>query len=286
VRKSISSVSGPAFLAAAVAALLVAPRPARSAAPSGAGAPPPAENAPQPSRLYTPEEIDAELQRIPGLLVEGSYDLATALLNSMLSEVREDTARLRTVYLLLIETYITRGNYFAYRLRERETAKLFYKEAEHLVLECLRTEELRDVTPAPPEDYPPEMVEAFEKIRSENFGSFRILSLDPLHAAVEIDGTFVPRGRGTESSLIRNLAVGPHEIVIRSDGYRPVRDQFRISPNSTLEKSYALEKPKSAGWYISRGAVLVAAGTLTWLMIDSGSSPDPVLPGAPPPPPD
>jgi hypothetical protein len=239
-------------------------------------------------REWTSREIDDELARVPSLLAEGSYDLATELLNSILPAVENDTPRLREVYLQLIRTYFTRANYFASRLREREAAKLFYREAETLVLQCLLNEELRDVAPEPPEEYPPEMVAAFARIRSENFGSFRILSLDPKNAVVTIDGAPLERHFGGEPDslglLVRNLEVGAHEIVMQAEGYRTVRDEFRVSPNSTIERSYTLSKARGVFSYLSWAGGVAVASVLAWVFIGGDEAGPALLPGPPDPP--
>jgi hypothetical protein len=240
------------------------------------------------ARTWTSSEIDDALARVPSLLADGSYDLATELLNSILPAVENDSERLRGVYLQLIRTYFTRANYFASRLREREAAKLFYREAETLVLQCLLKDELRNVKPEPPEEYPPEMVAAFARIRSENFGSFRILSLDPKSALVTIDGAPLERVVGHEPDslglMLRDLEVGAHEIVMQADGYRTVRDEFRISPNSTIERSYSLSKARGVFSYLSWAGGIAAAGVLAWVFLGGEEAGPVFLPGPPAPP--
>jgi hypothetical protein len=132
------------------------------------------------------------------------------------------------------------------------------------------------------------MVDAFARVRSENFGSFRILSLVPKSAAVTIDGAPLERyAEGEPDSLgllVRNLEVGPHQIVMQAEGYRPVREEFRISPNSTIERSYSLSKSRGVRSYLPWAGGIAAVGALAWVLIGGDEAGPVLLPGPPDPP--
>jgi hypothetical protein len=194
---------------------------------------------------------------------------------------------LRDAYLLLIKTYVFLGNDLKFKPQGREASNLNYQEAKKRIAECLTIRELRHTQPEPVADYPPEMIDFFAEVRSQIFGSFRVVNLEPPRAVVLLDADTLPAFPGGAGLGDVDLPVGKHRITIRAKGYKDVAETIVISPNSTIEKPYRLLRRRSPGWY----AAASAAGLATVLGIvaaakGSASTPPGAepLPPAPPPP--
>jgi len=222
-------------------------------------------------------------------LKNAEYDQAISLLKESIEEtqarIQGGTARLRELYLLLIKTYVVRSNASRFEPQGLETSRLYLEAARRTTEECLRIHTLRDTRPDPGGDYPPEMFALFNEVTAEIFGSLRITKVTPPEATVIFDGDTL-RAEPDGVTAAGNIPAGSgHLLVIRADGYRDLTEELTISPNSTLERPYALKKNKGFVWYASRGAVL-AGGAVAVALLAGGSSdtpPEP-LPGPPAPP--
>jgi hypothetical protein len=243
-------------------------------------APAPVESAPAPA------DVPAALQEARESLKNGDYDHAIEVLRAALPACRTTEER-RETYLLLIKTYVFLGNDLKFRPQGREASNLNYKEAGTLVAEALRVPELRHLEPQPATDYPPEMLSLFANVRAEIFGTLRIRSLEPADAVVVLDGDTLRAATGGDPLVVPDLAVGTHDIVVRSPGYEDRVDTITIAPGTTLEASYHLEKRRTKGWYAVRATgVGVLVGGIVALVASGDSSteaPQP-LPGPPLPP--
>jgi hypothetical protein len=84
-----------------------------------------------------------------------------------------------------------------------------------------------------------------------------------------------------------DLPVGRHSVLVRAPGYKDFTEEITISPNSTLERSYSLQKKHGKGWYAAIGSgVAVTAGAVVAIASANGgttSAAEP-LPGPPNPP--
>jgi hypothetical protein len=241
---------------------------------------------PQPNPAGQPV---ASLDDARELIKVGDYDGAIQILKATIERERQQIPVLRDAYLLLIKTHVYVGNEFKSKPQGRTNSNLQYQEARRLIGECLRTRELRHVRPDPPSEYPEEMVRFFAEIRGQIFGSFRIVSLEPRDAVVLLDSDTL--SALPPDSLLGDvdIAIGPHLVVVRSKGYKDLTEEIAISANSTLERSYRLNRKHGAGWYATMGAgALAVVGGVVALATGGGSTepppPEP-LPGAPNPPP-
>lgn len=257
------------------------------------------------AQAQTSSGLPGSLDDVPELIKTARYGLAIDVLKREIetSRSRADFSALGLAYLLLVKTYIIRGNLDVQR--EPETADLYYNEARESIRDCLSIHELRDTRPDPPKEYPPEMIAMFDLVRNEMFGSFRIVDLEPPDAVVVLDGdTLVAVTRAASGSsegepgsapvsatyVSTNVPIGAHEIVVAAQGHRTLNDPIIISPGGTLEKSYALSKSRGTWWWVTWGSV-AAVGTagLAWALTGSsdeqpGPTGPPPLPGPPPPP--
>ena len=226
------------------------------------------------------------------MIKSGDYDHAIEILKGTIGGTIEHERHrpevLRDGYLLLIMTYTYVGNDFRSRPQGRELSNLNYKAARDLITEALKTKELRHLKPEPASDYPPEMVQAFADVRAQIFGSFRVTSLDPPNAVATFDGDTLRSFPGDSVAGDVDLDVGKHLVLVRAEGRKDISEDVTISPNSTLERSYALSKAHGAVWYAAwaAGALAVVGGVVALAAGGKESTPPPdqPLPGAPPPP--
>lgn len=233
-----------------------------------------------------PADPQAALQRSQDRIRSGDYDGAIEILKTTIAGARADTSVLRPAYLLLAKSLVYLGNDLKRRPQGRSSADLNYAEAKRRIAECLSIRELRHTRAEPVEEYPEEMVRMFDEVRSEIFGSFRIIGLQPPDATVLLgaDTLRIPPGETLPGDV--NLAVGGYVVKVGRTGYRTLTDPIRISPNATLERSYVLPKKRGRMWYATRAGAgaLIAGGTVAlvrWINRDDPLDP---LPEAPPPP--
>jgi hypothetical protein len=231
--------------------------------------------------------IESSLEQARLCIKTGEYDRATEILKTAIDRARGHLPRLREAYLLLIQTYIYRGNYYRSQPEGRETSELYYQQARKVIQECLETKELRHTVPDPPSEYPPEMITLFDHVRSQIFGALRVIDLDPPDAVVIMDGDTL-RALPNEAVLGDvDIPIGPHLVVARRDGYKDYTEEIAISPNSTLERSLSLSKKRGTVWYASRAGI-VTAGVVGVVLVtrpnDENPTPAEPLPGPPPPP--
>jgi len=264
------------------------------AAPSAAadGGPSPSTSAPTDSSVAraapAASSVETSLEQARGLIKDGDYDRAVESLKGAIRQAAGDVGQLRDAYLLLIKTYVFLGNDLKFRPQGREASNLNYKAARELIAECLKVKALRHTQPAPASEYPPEMVSLFAEVRAETFGSFRVLEMEPRNATVQLDADTMRAASGDGVVGDVDLPVGPHLVVVRAPGRQDVTDHINISPNATLERSYALPKRRTGFWYATRG--LAAAGVVGGVIAlasrggTNGAKPLGALPGPPGPP--
>lgn len=241
------------------------------------------QSAPADSIAAAPSEVLGEARE---LIKGGDYDRAIDVLKSAIDKTRSDTDRLGEAYLLLAKTYVFLGTEYKFKPQGREQSNLNYQAARGVITEALKTPELRHLRPEPASEYPPEMLAMFGEVRSQMFGAFRIANLDPPGVAVTLDGDTLRSFPGDSLIGDVDIPIGQHLVVAREKGYEDLTEEITISPNATLERSYALKKKRSGMWYAGWGtaAAAVVAGTIALLSGGSSSATDQPLPGAPPPP--
>jgi hypothetical protein len=234
-------------------------------------------------------EVGSSLQQARELIKTGEYDGAIEILKAAIARPGNRVDDLRDAYLLLVKTYVFLGNDLKRKPQGLEASKLNYKAARELVIECLKIRELRHTRPEPATDYPPEMISLFAEVRGQIFGSIRLVGLDPPDATALLDADTL-RTLPADSLLGDvDVAVGPHRVTVGREGYKDATHEIMISPNSTLEPSYRLEKKRSGTWYAAVGAGAAGAVVAIFVLgqINHGSAApptDPPLPEAPPPP--
>jgi len=222
------------------------------------------------------------------LLKSGDYDRAIEILKAALGRGPYPVALQRDLYLQLIKTYVTLGNDLKFRPQGREMSNLNYRAAREWMVECLSVPALRHTKPEPATDYPPEMVRLFGEVRTEVFGAFRVVGVEPVTATVLFDGDTLRLSadcvRGDD-----DLKVGPHRVTVMAPRYRAQTETVTISPGATLERSYGLTKKRGTRWYVTRGVLAAGVGVGLGLLLGRGTSTsappgESPLPPAPPPP--
>jgi hypothetical protein len=247
----------------------------------------PAQVAPMQSR-----DVEESLQRVRALVRAGEHEAAVEAAREAKAAVEagpRDPAQLEQAYLLLILAYVNYGNYQANERRPM-SAEILHKEAAAQIHACLSIPALRYTEPDRSSgEYPPVMIEMFDRVRAEMFGALRILSLDPQDARAMLDGDALGFLPGEQRLGDAAIPVGPHTLVLERDGYKTLTDTLTISPNSWQERTYRLEKKRGKGFYawVGAGTVAVVGGLVALVASgssgDSGTTPTP-LPGPPPPP--
>lgn len=226
------------------------------------------------------------LARARELIKNADYDQALEVLRAEIARPGLPTETLREAYLQLVKTYVFLGNDYKFRPQGREASNLNYRAARDQIAALLAIPALRDTRPEPATDYPPEMIGFFAEVRSRMFGGFRVIGLEPRIAVVMLDGDTLGMSDAGMLPSVIDLPVGPHPVAVRAPGYEDLEETITISPGATVERSYRLEKRRTATWYATRwgGAAVVVGGVVALLArggSDGGPSP---LPGPPPPP--
>ncbi len=248
---------------------------------------PPASAVPD-SVSPTVTDLEPRLQEARECLKNGDYERAIDLLRTAIERARNRLPELRDAYLLLIKTYVLRGNEYKLEIQGRPTSELYYYQARQMIVECLNTKELRHAQPVPASEYPPEMADLFAGVRREIFGSLRVVDLVPADATVLCDADTLHAALTDSLPGDTDISVGPHLMVVRRTGYRDLTEEVHISPGSVLELRYRLEKKHGTGWYALRGGALSGAiGGAAWAILggkDKAAVGPQDLPGPPPPP--
>ena len=131
------------------------------------------------------------------------------------------------------------------------------------------------------------MIRFFAEVRGTMFGSFRVSETVPDGATVLLDSDTLRTlpGEGVVGDV--DLAVGSHLVIVSAKGYKDHKEQIEISPNSTLEQPYRLDRRRGTAWYATMAAAAagLVAGTIALASGNGGgSSTTEALPTAPPPP--
>jgi hypothetical protein len=239
-----------------------------------------------------PADVNESLLEVRRLIRSGLHEDAIEAAKTAKVAVEAapaDSTQQARAYLLLALSYVNYANFQANERRPM-AAETLYKEARAALVEGLSNPALHDLQiDRTPGEYPPEMIELFDRVRAELFGGLRIIALDPPDARVLLDGRLLPTLPGEAVLGDAALPVGPHTITVARDGYRIQEETIHITPNSWQERPYRLTKKRSKRFYALVGAgVVAAAGGVVALAGDGGSSgPAPLepLPGPPPPPP-
>ena len=246
--------------------------------------PPIAAPARAQDRASAPDDV---LQQARECLKDGDYDRATEILVAAVHDTSRIPADMGAAYLLLVNTHVQRGNTYTDQPHGRATAELWYREARQTIAECLGIGKLRHLRPVPREDYPPEMVTLFDEVRAEMFGDFRVVDLDPPDAAVILESDTLVAVCDSCPLELRDIPKGPRTVRVVRQGYDTHTEAVDISPNSILERSFALKKQRGPSWYALRVGG-VAAAVAGYLIIsgsdEEGPAEDQTLPEPPPPP--
>jgi hypothetical protein len=240
---------------------------------------------PNPQTPPSTSAGDGSLEQARDLIKSGDNDQAIEILKTLIGKEHNRIPTLREAYLLLIKTYVFLGNDYKLKPQGREASNLNYNAARQLIAECLSLRELRHTQPEPASEYPPEMISFFGEVRARMFGSFSVAGLTPSESKVLLDSDTLRWLPGQKTLGDVDLAVGKHTVVIRHPGYRDLTEEITIPPNSTLERTYQLEKRRGKWWYATRAGVVVGLATLGAALRTHKSTPtEQPLPPAPPPP--
>ena len=239
-----------------------------------------AQGAPAPA-----DTVAVPIDQARELIKSGDNDRAIEVLKDVISKEKGSLSRLREAYLLLIKSYVFLGNDFKLKPQGREASNLNYRAAREVIAECLKVKALRHTQPEPASEYPPEMLSFFGEVRARMFGSFTVTELSPATAVALFDADTLRALPGSGARGDVDLAVGRHVVVLRAPGHKDVSEEVTISPNTTLERSYRLEKNHGAWWYTSRAGAVIGATSLGLALRrhKPGTTEQP-LPAAPPPP--
>jgi hypothetical protein len=233
-----------------------------------------------------PEDIDRSFQEVRELIRAGQHEAAIEAAQNAKLAVEAgpaDPERLVQAHLLVAFSYVNYGNFQANERRPM-AAETLYKEARTAIEAGLAVPLLR-TTQLDPAEYPPEMIDLFERVRAEKFGGLRIIALDPPDAQVTLDGTPLQPLAGEASLGDAAVPIGSHTITVERDGYTMQTETITIAPNSWQERPYRLTKKRGKGFYglLAAGAALVVGGIFA---IVSGTDTDPPPPAPLPGPPD
>jgi len=258
---------------------------AQTLEPPGSGTQSPdahAREIPRPEQQVTPSvDIDSVLAQARARMSALEYDRAIAILEPVLEATHEPELR-RETYLLLVEAHVYRGNSSPPATKEQQ---LWYEEAHRLIRMCLGERELRRTRPEPPERYPAEMLQFFDDVRREIFGSFEITHLDPHDAEVILDDEVLsPGADGIWRAA--DVPIGPRRLVIRHADYEDLTEGIEIGPATLVSRSYSLRRKKGFAWSATRvtAAAVVAVGIVVGIVAATGKDkPAPVEPLPDPP---
>jgi hypothetical protein len=131
------------------------------------------------------------------------------------------------------------------------------------------------------------MIRFFAEVRDTMFGSFRVTETVPSNVTVLLDADTLRALPGETVVGDVDLAVGSHLVTVHAKGYKDHKEQIEISPNSTLERPYLLDKRRGTAWYATIATVTAGliAGAVALAGNGGGStSTNAPLPTAPPPP--
>jgi hypothetical protein len=230
--------------------------------------------------------LSSQLDRSRELLKDGNYDDAIEILKPLIAREPAHPDSLADVYLLLIKTYVFIGNDNRFKLQGREVSNLNYQEAKKLIAECLGIRALRHTRPEPASEYPEEMIRFFAEMRGTMFGSFRVSETVPAGATVLLDSDTLRTLPGESVVGDVDLAVGSHLVIVRAKGYKDHKEQIEISPNSTLEQPYRLDRRRGTAWYATMAAAAagLVVGTIALASGNGGGSSTGALDTPPAPP--
>jgi hypothetical protein len=220
------------------------------------------------------------------LLKEGAHQAAIELLRpaieQMVQELAANRENLREAYLLLINTQVQRSKKF-FKDGDPPSGRLYREDAKSTIVECLETPGLSDTAPDPARD-PAEVLDLFDEVRREIFGTFRVIELDPPEAMVHLDGEYLGTGDGGLPITRSNLASGFHLVVVRAEGYKDYTDEIEMSAGTILDVKYELEGKPGWGTWTMRAVVAGAAAAVVVSLTKKESSSPGALPEPPPPP--
>jgi hypothetical protein len=232
---------------------------------------------------------DPDFQQIRDLIRRGEHEAAIAAAQNTKVAVEggsADPQRLAQAHLLLAFSYVNYGNFQANERRPM-AAETLYKEARMALEEGLAAVPALRAVQLDPAEYPPEMIELFQRVRAEKYGGLRIIALEPEDARVTVDGMVLKPLPGETALGDPALPVGVHTITVDRNGYTTQSETITIAPNSWQERPYRLDKKRGKRFYGLLGAgAAVAIGGAAALIGSTGdtSTPPGELPGPPPPP--
>ena len=210
----------------------------------------------------TPDDsIYLKWEEVSSLRSRGEYNSAIAILQEIIDDPNSSDEALRRAYNDLVFTY--------YLNRDSEGAR----DQARIALD-----QFPDLT-ADSVAFPPHVNETYEQLRREMFGSVTITK--PTEAQVVLDGEV----RGETPLNLDLLPVGPHALTLVKSGHHDYSETIDVDPNGRHVYEISMERDRSAGWWVARGAVIVGVGVLAAVLATGGGEEDPEALGSPPPPP-
>jgi len=202
--------------------------------------------------------IDLFWEEVNDHISSGQSARAIMMLNSILEEYAASEEILRTAY-----NYIV----FAYQAEQDEVGAL--------AAACQALQRFPDAS-ADILKFPPSVGATYDHLRTEMFGSLKILS----PAGCQI---YLNDGLAGETPLyLEYVLIGEYELRASQQGHKDHVSHLEINPSETLAHELTMERSRGFLWWATRVGV-VAGGAL--IAATSGGSDSPAEPGALPRPP-
>lgn len=210
-------------------------------------------------------EAQSIFEQIVSLRLDGDYDRAVEMLNSVIADYQKSDEVLRRAYHHLVTVYVQNGDEDGARQAARAALESFPD---------LHADEL---------EFPGRVNEVYDQMRKEMFGAFVIKQ--PKECRVYMDSTFVG-----ETPLVLNLVrVKEYGLTVTKSGYKDYVSRIEIQPERTLDLSgLSLERNRAWWWWpawVGGAAVAAVAVAIGVSGDDEGSAAEPNPLSGPPPPP-
>lgn len=207
------------------------------------------------------EAIYQKWEEVSSLRTQGQFDRAIAVLQEIIVDYADSEEILRRAYNDLVFTYYL--NHDAEGASNQ--ARIALEHYPDLAADAVA--------------FPPRVNETYDQLRREMFGSVTITK--PKEAQVLLDGEL----QGETPLHLDLLRVGQHDLKVVKAGHRDYTESIFVDPNGRHVFEISMDRDRSMGWWLARGALVVGAGVLVAAVASSGeeSSTSPL--GDPPPPP-
>jgi hypothetical protein len=224
----------------------------------------PVSTAGQATPPKTAAVAQSTFEQIVALRLDGDYDRAVEMLNTVIAKYQQSDEILRRAYNHLVTVYVQNDDEDGARRAARSALESFPD---------LKADEL---------EFPGRVNEVYVQMRKVMFGAFVIKQ--PKECRVYMDSTYVG-----ETPLVLNLVrVNEYDLTVTKSGFKDYASRIEIQPERTLDLSgHSLERNRAWWWWpawIGGAAVAAVAVAIGVSGDDEGSTEPPPLSGPPPPP--